>query len=200
MSKLSIIRGEYYKAELINLRILTMYVLMNSKHMDRIYRRLSLQIWEDYDDLSDLVIVGIKTRGVPLAERISKYLKEYANTEVPLGKIDITFYRDDLSMIAEAPQVKGTELPFTLEGKHVLLVDDVLYTGRTIRAALEQVFEFGRPKTVKLCVLIDRGWRELPIYANFVGKVITTTENQVVKVRFPETDPVEEDDVVIVER
>lgn len=177
-----------------------MYVLMNFKQMDRVYRRLALQIWEEYEDLSDLVFVGIKTRGVPLAERIKRYVKEYAGVDVPLGKVDITFYRDDLSLVAEAPKVKGTDLPFPIEGKDVLLVDDVLYTGRTVRAALEQVFEFGRPRSVKLCVLVDRGWKELPIFANFVGKSITTTKNQVVKVRFPETDPVEEEDVIVVEK
>ncbi len=177
-----------------------MYVLMDSKHMERVYRRLALQIWEEYEDLSELIVVGVKTRGVPFAERIFKYLKGYAGYETPLGKMDITFYRDDLSMVAEAPQVKGTDLPFSVENKHVLLVDDVLYTGRTVRAALEHIFEFGRPRTVKLCVLVDRGWRELPVFANFVGKTITTTRNQIVKVRFPETDNVDSEDVVIVER
>jgi pyrimidine operon attenuation protein/uracil phosphoribosyltransferase len=177
-----------------------MYVLLNSKQMDRIYRRLALQIWEDYEDLENLAIIGIKTRGVFLARRIAKYIKEYAGVDLRMGELDITFYRDDLSLVAEVPQVKGSDIPFSVEGRDILLVDDVLYTGRTVRAAMEHIFEFGRPRSIKLCVLIDRGWRELPIFANFVGKTITTTEKQVVKVRLPETDPVEEEDVVIVEK
>ncbi len=177
-----------------------MYVLLNSKQMDRIYRRLALQIWEEYEDLRDLAIIGIKTRGVFLAKRIARYIKEYTGYDVDMGELDITFYRDDLSLIAEVPQVRGSNIPFSVEGRNVLLVDDVLYTGRTVRAAMEQIFEFGRPKSIKLCVLIDRGWRELPIFANFVGKTITTTEKQVVKVRLPETDPVKDEDVVVTER
>jgi Pyrimidine operon attenuation protein/uracil phosphoribosyltransferase len=177
-----------------------MYVLLNSNQMDRIYRRLALQIWEEYEDLKNLAIIGIRTRGVFLAKRIAKYIKEYAGFDPDMGELDITFYRDDLSIVAEAPQVKGSNIPFSVENRDVLLVDDVLYTGRTVRAAMEQIFEFGRPKSIKLCVLIDRGWRELPIFANFVGKTITTTDKQIVKVRLPETDPVEDEDVVLLER
>ena len=161
---------------------------------------MALQIWEENEDLENLLFVGIKTRGVPLARRIRDYLKGFSNVDVPLGELDITFYRDDLSLVSEAPKVKGSDLPYPVEGRDVLLFDDVLYTGRTVRAAMEQIFEFGRPRKIKLIVLIDRGWRELPIHADIVGKAITTTRNQIVKVMFPETDGVESERVVIVER
>jgi len=152
-----------------------MYVLMNASQMERTLKRMALQIWEEFEDLSDVLIVGIKTRGVPIAQRLRDYVREFSGHEVPIGEVDITFYRDDL-------------------------VDDVLYTGRTVRAALDQLFEFGRPRMVKLAVLVDRGWRELPIHADFVGRSITTTENQIVKVQFPETDDVPSPQVLVVER
>ncbi|NPA79826.1 MAG: bifunctional pyr operon transcriptional regulator/uracil phosphoribosyltransferase PyrR [Thermotogae bacterium] len=177
-----------------------MYVLMNASQMERTLKRMALQIWEEHEDLKRLILVGIKTRGVPLARRLQRFLREFSGYEVPIGEIDITFYRDDLSLVAEAPEVRGSDLPFPLDGRRVVLVDDVLYTGRTVRAALDQIFEFGRPKAVKLAVLVDRGWRELPIHADYVGKSITTTESQIVKVQFPETDDVEEDRVLVVER
>ncbi|NPB02946.1 MAG: bifunctional pyr operon transcriptional regulator/uracil phosphoribosyltransferase PyrR [Thermotogae bacterium] len=177
-----------------------MYVLMNSSQMDRTISRMALQVWEEFEDLNDLILVGIKTRGVPLARLIREKLKTFSNREVPLGAIDITFYRDDLSLVAEAPKVRGSDIPYPVDGRAILLVDDVLYTGRTVRAALDQVFEFGRPRVVKLAVLVDRGWRELPIHADFVGKYITTTENQIVKVQFPETDNTPEPRVLVVER
>ena len=177
-----------------------MYVLMNENQIERTLKRMALQIWEEFEDLSDLLIVGIKTRGVPLARRLKNYLKEFSGYDVEMGEVDITFYRDDLSLVSEAPEVKGTDLPFSLDERKVLLVDDVLYTGRTVRAALDQIFEFGRPKVVKLAVLVDRGWRELPIHADFVGKAITTTENQIVKVQCPETDDVPAPRVLVVER
>ncbi len=177
-----------------------MYVLMNESQLERTLKRMALQIWEEFEDLSDLLIVGIKTRGVPLARRLKDYLREFSGHEVKMGEVDITFYRDDLSLVSEAPEVKGSDLPFSLDDRKVLLVDDVLYTGRTVRAALDQLFEFGRPKVVKLAVLVDRGWRELPIHADFVGKAITTTENQIVKVQCPETDDVPAPRVLVVER
>jgi pyrimidine operon attenuation protein/uracil phosphoribosyltransferase len=177
-----------------------MYVLMNESQIERTLKRMALQIWEEFEDLSDVLIVGIKTRGVPIARRLKGYIGEFSGQEVALGEVDITFYRDDLTLVSEAPEVKGTDLPFSLDDQRVLLVDDVLYTGRTVRAALEQIFEFGRPKMVKLAVLVDRGWRELPIHADFVGKAITTTENQIVKVQFPETDDVPNPQVIVVER
>jgi len=177
-----------------------MYVLMNASQMERTLKRMALQIWEEFEDLSDVLIVGIKTRGVPIAQRLRDYVREFSGHEVPIGEVDITFYRDDLSLVSEAPKVKGSDLPFSLDDRRVLLVDDVLYTGRTVRAALDQLFEFGRPRMVKLAVLVDRGWRELPIHADFVGRSITTTENQIVKVQFPETDDVPSPQVLVVER
>ncbi len=173
---------------------------MSGEQVERTLKRMALQIWEENEDLENLLFVGIKTRGVPLARRIRDYLKGFSNVDVPLGELDITFYRDDLSLVSEAPKVKGSDLPYPVEGRDVLLFDDVLYTGRTVRAAMEQIFEFGRPRKIKLIVLIDRGWRELPIHADIVGKAITTTRNQIVKVMFPETDGVESERVVIVER
>ncbi len=177
-----------------------MYVLMNEEQINRTLKRMALQVWEEFEDLENLIIVGIKTRGVPLARRLKENLKAFSGYDVQLGEVDITFYRDDLSLVSEAPKVKGTNLPFSLDDRRVLLVDDVLYTGRTVRAALDQIFEFGRPKVVKLAVLIDRGWRELPIHADIVGKAITTTERQIVKVQCPETDDVPAPRVLIVER
>lgn len=164
------------------------YVLMNEEEITRTLRRLTAEIVEKIDDLSNTAIVGIKTRGVPIAERIRDYMKKDHNIEVKTGKLDITFYRDDLSLIHENPVIKKTELDFDINDKIIVLCDDVLYTGRTIRAALDAIVDFGRPRMVKLLVLVDRGHRELPICADFIGKKVTTTKNEVIKVKFDETD------------
>ncbi len=174
------------------------YVLMDEEAMRRSLIRVAYQILEDLGDLSDVYFIGIKTRGEPLAKRVLENLERIAGLKIPYGGLDITFYRDDLSMVADKPVVKGTNLPGQIEDHRIVLVDDVLYTGRTVRAALDALVHFGRPKAVYLFCLIDRGWRELPICANWVGKRITTTQKEVVKVKLRETDGV--DAVVIAER
>lgn len=146
--------------------------------------------------LDNLVIVGIRRRGVELAGRIRDILREAAG-EIPLGTLDITLYRDDLSAVAKQPVVRETEINFSLDGRDVLLVDDVLFTGRTIRSALTELVDFGRPKTVKLLVLVDRNHRELPIQPDFVGRFVETKDDQFIEVRLKELDG--EDKILLVE-
>ncbi len=174
------------------------YVLMTEVDMLRTIKRISHEIIEKVKRIDNVVLVGIKTRGVPIAKMIKEEIEETTGKNIPMGAVDITFYRDDLSMVGEKPQVKGTNLEFSVEGKDVILVDDVLYTGRTTRAAIDEIIDYGRPASIKLCVLVDRGHRELPICADFVGKVITTTKKEVVKVKIKEIDGVNE--VVICEK
>ena len=174
------------------------YRLMNSDDVKRTVKRIAHQIIEEIPDTENLVLIGIKTRGVPLARTIAEEIEKISGKQIPVGALDITFYRDDLSLVGEKPEVKGTEMDFDITDKDVVLVDDVLYTGRTTRAALDEIMDYGRPKRVKLCVLIDRGHRELPICPDFVGKTITTTKKEIVKVKFEETDGVTE--VVIAEK
>jgi len=179
-------------------RLVEKYILMDEEAVRRTLTRVAYQILEDLGDLSDVLFVGIRTRGEPLARRLASRLEDMTGKRLPVGGLDITFYRDDLSMVAEKPVVKGTDLPVEIQDRRVILVDDVLYTGRTVRAALEALIHFGRPRAVFLFCLIDRGWRELPICANWVGRTITTTASEVVKVKLRETDG--EDAVVIAER
>ncbi|HHF52835.1 MAG TPA: bifunctional pyr operon transcriptional regulator/uracil phosphoribosyltransferase PyrR [candidate division WOR-3 bacterium] len=174
------------------------YRLMNSDDVKRTVKRIAHQIIEEIPDTENLVLIGIKTRGVPLARTIAEEIEKISGKQIPVGALDITFYRDDLSLVGEKPEVKGTEMDFDITDKDVVLVDDVLYTGRTTRAALDEIMDYGRPRRVKLCVLIDRGHRELPICPDFVGKTITTTKKEIVKVKFEETDGVTE--VVIAEK
>jgi len=174
------------------------YRLMNSDDIKRTVKRIAHQIIEEIPDTENLVLIGIKTRGVPLARTIAEEIEKISGKQIPVGALDITFYRDDLSLVGEKPEVKGTEMDFDITGRDVVLVDDVLYTGRTTRAALDEIMDYGRPRRVKLCVLIDRGHRELPICPDFVGKTITTTKKEIVKVKFEETDGVTE--VVIAEK
>jgi pyrimidine operon attenuation protein/uracil phosphoribosyltransferase len=144
------------------------------------------------------VLVGVRTRGVFLAERLQKQIKQIENTDVPLGSLDITLYRDDLGETSHLPTVKETDLPFDITGKIVILVDDVLYTGRTIRAALDAMIDFGRPRAIQLAVLIDRGHRELPIKADYVGKNIPTSQTEEVVLHLKEQDDCEE--ALVIER
>jgi len=141
--------------------------------------------------------VGIQRRGVPLAHRIAASIRENEGADVPVGALDITFYRDDLSLVAQQPVVKGTDLPFDLNGATIVLVDDVLYTGRTIRAAMDALVDFGRPQAIRLAVLVDRGHRELPIRADHVGKNVPTSREEVVKVHLIEIDDA---DAVLIDR
>ena len=160
--------------------------------------RMAHEIAERQKDLPDLVFIGIRTRGVPLAERLARRLGDLVERPFPVGTLDITLYRDDLSLVAPQPLLKKTEIEFDLAGRTVLLCDDVLYTGRTIRAALDGVIDLGRPRALRLAVLIDRGHRELPIEANYVGKSVPTAAREVIKVMFQETDGA--DEVWILER
>ncbi len=151
-------------------------------------RRMAGELVERHQGAEDLLLVGIRTRGVPLAEALVREVKAMEGGEVPLGTLDITLYRDDLSTIAQQPIVRETVLPGSLDGKTVVLCDDVLFTGRTIRAALDALMDFGRPKAVRLAVLIDRGGRELPIQGDIVGERWEASEGQLVDVHFAETD------------
>ncbi len=167
-------------------------VLMDADAMRRAIVRISHEIIEKNKGVEDVVIVGIRTRGVPMAERLAAAIEKIENIKVPVGMLDITLYRDDLSTLAYNPIVHGTELDMDLSGKIVILVDDVLFTGRTIRAALDAVIDIGRPKAIQLAVLIDRGPRELPIRADFAGKNVPTSKKEDVKVQLQEQDGVDE--------
>ncbi len=167
--------------------------IMDSARMKRAISRLSSEIVEENHGAQDLYIVGIRRRGVPLAERIVDKIEGLEGIRPLYGIIDITLYRDDLSTVGANPIVNRTELDADIEGKIIVLVDDVLYTGRTIRAALDQLMDFGRPKKVQLAVLIDRGreHRELPIQADFIGKVVPTKQTEIIKVMLKEYDDIE---------
>lgn len=173
-------------------------LVLDSPSIDRAVTRMAHEILEKNKGTQDLCLVGIQTRGVILAQRLRAELKKISGAEVPAGILDINLYRDDLTRVAEQPVIHKTEITFDLENKITVLVDDVLYTGRTIRAALDALTDFGRPKRIELAVLIDRGHRELPIRADFVGKNIPTSENEIVHVHFSETD--KKDEVVVAER
>lgn len=162
--------------------------IMDAQAVIRAVTRISYEIIERGEDLADYVLVGIHTRGVPMAQMISDKIFAHSGVRLPVGVLDISLYRDDLSKIGDMPEVNGTSLPFDVEGKNVVLVDDVLYTGRTARAAIEAVFAAGRPRTIRLAILVDRGHRELPIRADFVGKNMPTSRQEIVAVHFEETD------------
>ena len=164
---------------------------MSASEMDRSMVRLAYQIVEE-NGTKGLGLIGIRRRGVPLAERLSKSIGAHRKwVRVPVGTLDITFYRDDLSTVGPKPVVSELEIGFTIQDKNIVLVDDVLFTGRTIRAALDALFSQGRPRRVQLCVLIDRGHRELPIEAAFVGRTVQTTMNEVIEVKLKEIDGTE---------
>ncbi len=162
--------------------------IMTADEIRRATIRLSHEIVEKQAGTDGLLLIGIQRRGVPLAQRIAAAIAENEGVDVPVGALDITFYRDDLSMVAQQPVVKGTELPMGIDGRTIILVDDVLYTGRTIRAAMDALVDFGRPQAIRLAVLVDRGHRELPIRADHVGKNVPTSREELVKVRLEETD------------
>lgn len=165
--------------------------LMSASEIERTLIRLAHEILEKNNGTDDLAFVGIRRRGVPLAERLAKIIQRIEKKPVPVGTLDITLYRDDLSTLGPKPVVQKTEMEFPVAGKSVVLVDDVLYTGRTTRGALDALFREGRPKRVQLCVLIDRGHRELPIEAAFIGRMVQTTENQIIEVKLREVDNAE---------
>lgn len=172
--------------------------LMDKDEIRRSLLRLSHQILEKNREIEDLVVVGIHRRGVTLAERISKMIEEIEGKKLPTGTLDITLYRDDLTRIAYQPVVRNTNILFPIDDKKVVLVDDVLYTGRTVRAAIDALIDFGRPKKIELVVLIDRGHRELPIRADYVGKNIPTSPGEMVEVKVEELDGT--DEVLILKR
>jgi len=161
---------------------------MTAEEIRRAVIRISHEIVEKHAGTHGLVLVGIQRRGVPIARRLAEAILVHENVALPVGALDITFYRDDLSMLAQQPVVKGTDLPFDVTGTTVVLVDDVLYTGRTIRAAMDALMEYGRPHAVRLAVLVDRGHRELPIRADHVGKNVPTSREEIVHVRIEEID------------
>lgn len=162
--------------------------LMDDKAMDRALMRVSHEIAEKNKGAENLVLIGVKRRGEPIAEIIRRNILAIEGIEPPCGSIDIGFYRDDLSHMADTPVMKRAELPFSVDDKDVVIVDDVLFTGRTARAAIEGVFSCGRPRTIQFAVLIDRGHRELPIRADYVGKNVPTSKAELIEVRLPEYD------------
>ena len=162
--------------------------IMDESAMIRALTRISHEIIEKNKGINGLVLIGIQRRGVPLAKMIAKKIKEVEGQEVPVGVLDITLYRDDLSTLSEHPIINGTEIDFPLTGKKVVLVDDVIFTGRTVRAAIDAIIDIGRPKMIQLAILIDRGHRELPIRADYVGKNVPTSKSEVINVRVNEID------------
>jgi pyrimidine operon attenuation protein/uracil phosphoribosyltransferase len=171
--------------------------ILDADDIRRALNRIAHEIVERHGGTEGLVLVGIRSRGVPLAGRLALLIAEHEAASVPVGSLDITYYRDDLSKVAHAPIVKRSELNPDVRGQTVVLVDDVLYTGRTVRAALDALTDFGRPKAVRLAALVDRGHRELPIRPDFVGKNLPTSVDEVVHVRLLETDGADE---VVIER
>lgn len=167
-------------------------ILMDAAMIDRALTRIAHEILEKNKGLDDLYLIGIQRRGVPLARRIASKMAAIEGSCPPVGILDITFYRDDLSMLAEHPVINGTSLPFAVQDKKLVLVDDVLYTGRTCRAAIEALFDLGRPRQIQLAILIDRGHRELPIRADFTGKNVPTARNEIIHVRVTEIDGCDE--------
>ena len=166
--------------------------LLYDKMIDRSLTRLAHEIIEKNKGVDDLVLIGIKSRGVPLAYRLSEKIDQIEGKKLPVGKLDITLYRDDLSLKSYEPDVKGLEVDFGIDGKIVILVDDVIYTGRTVRAAMDAIIDFGRPSAIQLAVLVDRGHRELPIRPDYVGKNVPTSSKEVVKVKLEEMDDASE--------
>jgi pyrimidine operon attenuation protein/uracil phosphoribosyltransferase len=170
-------------------------VIMNGDDVSRALKRMAHEVLEANSGTRDLVILGIQRRGVPLASLLREAIKSVEGDELPMGSIDITFYRDDLSKLGPSPRVATTEMPLDVTDKVVILVDDVLYTGRTVRAALDVIMDWGRPRAIQLAVLVDRGHRELPIRPDYVGKNVPTSHKEVIKVKVMEFD--EKQEVVV---
>lgn len=163
-------------------------VIMTTDEMGRAIKRMAHEVLEAHGGTQDLVLLGIQRRGVPLASLLQEAIRAVEGVAVPCGAIDITFYRDDLSRLGPSPRVASTEMPLDVTDKVVILVDDVLYTGRTVRAALDVIMDWGRPRAIRLAVLVDRGHRELPIRPDFVGKNVPTSQKEVIKVRVKDFD------------
>ncbi len=171
-----------------------MSVVMDAERISRALTRIAHEILERNRDLSGVALVGVRSRGVPIAQRIARDIDAMGSEPIGVGSLDITLYRDDLMRAAVGPQplVRKTEIPFSIDDRTIILVDDVLYTGRTTRAALDALIDFGRPKAIQLVVLVDRGHRELPIKADYVGKNVPTSRQESVQVRLREIDGVDE--------
>jgi pyrimidine operon attenuation protein / uracil phosphoribosyltransferase len=172
--------------------------LMSASEIDRTLVRLAHEILERTEDLDKLAFIGIRRRGVPLAQRLAQKIEALEQRKIPVGILDINLYRDDLSTVSHKPVLNSTDIQFPVTGKDIILMDDVLYTGRTIRAALDALFDQGRAARVQLLVLIDRGHREIPIEARYIGRMVQTTANEIIEVKFQEIDGMEK--VLLVER
>jgi pyrimidine operon attenuation protein/uracil phosphoribosyltransferase len=172
--------------------------IMSASEIDRTLVRLAHEILEKSADLDKLAFIGIRRRGVPLAQRLARKIETIEKRVIPVGVLDINLYRDDLSTVGHKPVVSATQIDFSVQGKDIILMDDVLYTGRTIRAALDALFDHGRPSRVQLLVLIDRGHRELPIEARFIGRTVQTSDIEIIEVKFQEIDGIEK--VLLCER
>ncbi len=170
--------------------------VMDEKAIQQALRRISHEIIEHNKGIENIVLIGVCRRGIPLAGRLQTFLQEIEGMEVPLGHLDITLYRDDLSEKSEQPRVQQRNVPVKVDDRHVIVVDDVLYTGRTTRAAMDALIDLGRPATIQLAVLIDRGHRELPIRADYIGKNVPTSRSELVEVRVKELDLVDRVDIL----
>jgi len=180
------------------MRVVEKRQLLSAQEISRTLNRLAHEIVEKTGGAQDLALIGVRRRGVPLSERLARAIQGFAHLDIPVGTLDITLYRDDLSTVGTQPVVQSTNIDFPVDGRDLVIVDDVLYTGRTIRAAMNGLFDLGRPRRVRLLVLIDRGHRELPIEATFIGKTIQTSETEIVEVRLEEVDG--EERVMLVDR
>jgi len=167
-------------------------IIMDTSDIDRTLNRIAFELWEHNRGAETFAFIGIRRRGVSIANRLTGKLQEFTGVSIPVGALDITLYRDDLSEIASHPVLKKTEIPFPIKGAKIYLCDDVLYTGRTIRAALDGINDLGRPEAIRLVVLIDRGHRELPIQPDYTGRNITTTKNERVEVQLQEDDGIDQ--------
>lgn len=180
------------------MRIVEKRQLLSAEEIELTLNRVAHEVVEKSGGTKNLALIGVRRRGVPLAERLAKIICGFSGVSIPVGTLDITLYRDDLSTVAPQPVVQSTEINFPLDDRDLVVVDDVLYTGRTIRAAMNGLFDLGRPKRIRVCVLIDRGHRELPIEASFIGRTAETTDTEIVEVRLREID--HEERVMLVDR
>jgi pyrimidine operon attenuation protein/uracil phosphoribosyltransferase len=180
------------------MRVIEKSQLMSATEIDRTLQRVAHEIVERSGGTSNLALIGVRRRGVPLANRIAQAMREIDRVEVPVGTLDITLYRDDLSKVAAHPVIQSSDINFSVDDKDLILVDDVLYTGRTTRAAMNALFDLGRPRSLRLCVLIDRGHRQMPIEASFVGRMVQTSDTEIIEVKLREID--QEERVILVDR
>jgi pyrimidine operon attenuation protein/uracil phosphoribosyltransferase len=180
------------------MRVVEKRQLLSAEEISRTLQRLAHEIVEKTSGAKDLAFIGVRRRGVPLSNRLAKLVRDSSRVDVPVGTLDITLYRDDLSTVGAQPVVHSTDIDFMVDGRDLVIVDDVLYTGRTIRAAMNGLFDLGRPRRIRLCVLIDRGHRELPVEATFIGQTVQTSDTEIVEVRLQEID--NDERVMLVDR